>query len=573
MATFQERANFIWSIADLLRGDFKQSEYGRVILPFTVLRRLDCLLEPSKQKVLQAYEPIKTQPTEFVDKVLNPQSGFRFFHNHSNFINLDSLLGEPDKIAENLTYYINSFSQSVKEIFENFRFAEQIQRLDKANLLFKITKGFAGIDLYKVDNLEMGYIFEHLIFKFAESSNETAGEHFTPREVIKLMVHLLFAEDSEIYKEGIIKNLYDPACGTGGMLSTADEYFREHNPDKSAVLRLFGQELNPESYAICKADMMIKGQDPGNIKLGNSFTEDGLENERFDYLLSNPPFGVDWKKVEKEIKAEYDKKGFGGRFGAGLPSISDGSLMFLQHMISKMMQSDTGSRLAIVFNGSPLFTGSAGSGVSNIRKWIIENDLLEGIVALPDQLFYNTGISTYIWVLTNRKKAKRKGKIQLVNAVELFQKMKRSLGNKRNEISAAQIEEITQIYCGYKEGPRCKIFDNTAFGYTRITVERPLLDETGKPVLKKGKPQADSSLRDFENVPLKEDIEAYFRREVLPHAPDAWIEESKSQVGYEVNFTRYFYQYKPLRPLEEIRADILKLEAANQNNLLKAIEV
>jgi len=428
----------------------------------------------------------------------------------------------------------------------------------------------------------MGYIFEHLIFKFAESSNETAGEHFTPREVIKLMVHLLFAEDSEIYREGIIKNLYDPACGTGGMLSEADEYFREHNPDKSAVLRLYGQELNPESYAICKAHMMIKGQDPENIKLGNSFSEDGLENERFDYLLSNPPFGVDWKKVEKEIKAEYEKKGFGGRFGAGLPSISDGSLLFLQHMISKMLQPsstdpvgkvESGSRLAIVFNGSPLFTGSAGSGVSNIRKWIIENDLLEGIVALPDQLFYNTGISTYIWVLTNRKKPKRKGKIQLVNAVDMFQKMKRSLGNKRNGISPAQIEEITRIYCDYKAGDRCKIIDNTDFGYTRITVERPLLDDKEKPVLKKGQPQADSSLRDFENVPLKENIADYFKREVLPHAPDAWIEEGKSQVGYEVNFTRYFYQYKPLRSLEEIRADILKLEAANQNSLLKAIEI
>lgn len=572
MATFQERANFIWSIADLLRGDFKQSEYGRVILPFTVLRRLDCLLEPNKPEVLKAYQSLQGQNSDVVDKILNAKSGFKFFHNHSNFNSLNDLLGEPDKIAQNLQYYLNSFSQTVKEIFDNFRFVEQIQRLDKANLLFKITKEFAGIDFAGVGNLEMGYIFEHLIFKFAESSNETAGEHFTPREVIKLMVHLLFAEDSEIFKEGIIKSLYDPACGTGGMLSEADEYFREHNPDKSAVLRLYGQELNPESYAICKADMMIKGQDPENIKLGNSFTEDGLENERFDYLLSNPPFGVDWKKVEKEIKAEHEKKGFGGRFGAGLPSISDGSLMFLQHMISKMLQVETGTRLAIVFNGSPLFTGSAGSGVSNIRKWIIENDLLEGIVALPDQLFYNTGISTYIWVLTNRKKPKRKGKIQLVNAVDLFQKMKRSLGNKRNEISPAQIEEITKIYCDFKAGERCKIFDNEDFGYTRITVERPLLDEKGKPVLKKGKPQADGSLRDFENVPLKEDIEAYFRREVLPHVPDAWIEESKAQVGYEVNFTRYFYQYKPLRSLEEIRVDILKLEAANQNSLLKAIE-
>lgn len=572
MAIFQERANFIWSIADLLRGDFKQSEYGRVILPFTVLRRLDCLLEPTKPDVISTYNSIKEQREEVVDKILNAKSGFKFFHNHSNFISLNDLLGEPDKIAENLNYYLNSFSHSIKEIFDNFRFAQQIERLDKANLLFQITKDFAGLDLQNVDNLEMGYIFEHLIFKFAESSNETAGEHFTPREVIKLMVHLLFAEDNEIFKEGIIKSLYDPACGTGGMLSEADEYFREHNPDKSAVLKLFGQELNPESYAICKADMMIKGQDPENIKLGNSFSEDGLENERFDYLLSNPPFGVDWKKVQKEVSREYEKLGFGGRFGAGLPSISDGSLLFLQHMISKMLQSETGSRLAIVFNGSPLFTGSAGSGVSNIRRWIIENDMLEGIVALPDQLFYNTGISTYIWVLTNRKKHKRKGKIQLVNAVDLFQKMKRSLGNKRNEISFEQIEAITKIYCEFLEDERCKIFDNEDFGYTRITVERPLVEKGKTAKDKKGQPKPDSSLRDFENVPLKEDIEDYFQREVLPHVPDAWIDESRSQIGYEINFTRYFYQFKPLRSLEEIRADILKLEASNQNNLQKAIE-
>jgi type I restriction enzyme M protein len=548
MTNFQDKANFIWSIADLLRGDYKQAEYGKVILPFTILRRLDCLLEDTKPQVLKHYEKIKDQGDEMIDMILNQKSGYRFFHNHSPFT-FEKLLADPDNIASNLTNYIAGFSVSVKEIFENFRFDEQITRLDEADLLFQIVKEFNNIELYEVDELEMGYIFEHLIRKFAEASNETAGEHFTPREVIKLMVHLLFAEDSEIYRDGIIKTMYDPACGTGGMLSVADQYFHDHNTSESSVLNLFGQELNPESYAICKADLMIKGQDPQNIKQGNSFTQDGLPNEKFDYMLSNPPFGVNWKKVKAKIKAEHEDLGFGGRFGAGLPSVSDGSLLFLQHMISKM--NPEGSRIAIVFSGSPLFTGQAGQGVSNIRKWIIENDLLEGIVALPNQLFYNTGINTYIWLLNNNKRPKRKGKIQLVNAVEYYRDMKRSLGEKRHEIAEEQIDKITQIFCNYEDTEISKIFDNKDFGYTRIQVERPQRDEDGNIITdSKGKPKPDTNLRDYENVPLKEDIKEYFNREVIPHVPDAWIDHSKQKVGYTINFTRYFYQYKPLIPTE-----------------------
>jgi len=424
----------------------------------------------------------------------------------------------------------------------------------------------------------MGYIFEELIRKFAEMSNETAGEHFTPREVIRLMVNLLFIKDRDILsKKGIVKTLYDCACGTGGMLSISEEYLHELNPD--ARLEVFGQELNDESYAICKSDMMIKGQKAVNIKFGNSFTHDGFPDEKFDYMLANPPFGVEWKKVQKEVKTEHDKKGYGGRFGAGLPRISDGSFLFLQHMISKMKPTDGGTRLAIVFNGSPLFTGGAGGGESEIRRWIIENDILEAVVALPDQLFYNTGIFTYFFVVTNRKEPKRKGKVQLVNAVGFFKKMSRSLGNKRNEISDQDIEEITRIYGNFRQGKYCKIFNNSDFGYSRVVVERPLI-EKGKIVTdKKGNPKPDSNLRDYENIPLKkgqkestpDDIQEYMEREVLPHVPDAWADHKKTKVGYEINFTKYFYEYKPLRPLTEIRADILILEQETDGLLAEVI--
>ena len=440
--------------------------------------------------------------------------------------------------------------------------------LAKANLLYLVTERFAQVDLHpdKVSNSQMGLAFEELIRKFAEISNETAGEHFTPREVIGLMVNLLFIEDDEVLaKPGVVRTIYDPAAGTGGMLSVAGEYLEEHNPD--ARLTMFGQELNPESYAICKADMLIKGQDVANIVFGNTFSDDGHPIKRFDYMLSNPPFGVEWKKVEKEIRKEHESQGFNGRFGPGLPRVSDGSLLFLLHLISKMRPArDGGSRFGIVLNGSPLFTGGAGSGESEIRRYVLENDLLEAIVGLPTDMFYNTGISTYVWILSNRKPEHRKGLVQLIDASSFWQKMRKSLGSKRKELSDEHIAEITRLFGQFIEArdgkkPISQIFKTSDFGYRTITVERPLRDDKGKVILGekgklKGKPQPDSSLRDTENVPLSEDVTAYFKREVLPHAPDAWIDHDKTKVGYEIPFNRHFYVFEPPRPLAEIDADL-----------------
>ena len=413
----------------------------------------------------------------------------------------------------------------------------------------------------------MGTVFEELIRKFAELSNETAGEHFTPREVIRLMVNLLFVEDNDaLAKPGVVRTLYDPTAGTGGMLSVAGEYLAELNPKSS--LNVFGQELNPESYAICKADMLIKGQDVGNIVFGNTLSDDGHPAEHFDYMLSNPPFGVEWKKVEKEVRKEHETQGFAGRFGPGLPRISDGSMLFLLHLLSKMRPaSQGGSRFGIVLNGSPLFTGGAGSGESEIRRYVLENDLLEAIVGLPTDMFYNTGIATYVWIISNRKPPERKGKVQLIDASGRWQKMRKSLGSKRKELSDAHIESITRLFGSFAEAkddegkPISRIFDNEDFGYHSITVERPLRDEAGQIVLgqkgkQKGKPQPDSSLRDTENVPYKDDVADYFKREVLPHAPDAWIDPDKTKVGYEIPFNRHFYVFKPPRPLAEIDADL-----------------
>jgi type I restriction enzyme M protein len=558
-------SSFIWSVADLLRGDYKQSEYGKVILPFTVLRRLDCVLESTKEAVL-------AEQTARLAAGLNPEpfmlrkSG-QFFYNSSP-LDLKKLMGDQMHIGENLRSYLQAFSPAVRDIFESFEFHTQIDKLAKSGLLYMVTEKFANIDLHPdaVTNAEMGAVFEELIRKFAELSNETAGEHFTPREVIRLMVNLLFIEDDHaLTKPGVVRSLYDPTAGTGGMLSVAGEHLSSLNPD--ARLVMYGQELNPESYAICKADMLIKGQDIANIIFGNTLSADGLPAKVFDYALSNPPFGVEWKKIEAVIRKEAEQQGYNGRFGPGLPRVSDGSLLFLLHLIAKMRPAvDGGSRFGIVLNGSPLFTGGAGSGESEIRRYVLENDLVEAIIALPTDMFYNTGISTYVWIVSNRKPAARKGKVQLIDASGFWQKMRKSLGSKRKELSPEHIEEITRLFGEFKEvsrdgTPISRIFDNTAFGYTTITVERPERDAAGKVVLglkgkAKGKPVADSGLRDTENVPLDEDVLTYFKREVLPHAPDAWIDPDKTKVGYEIPFNRHFYVFKPPRPLAEIDAEL-----------------
>ena len=471
--TINNHGAFIWSVADLLRGVYKQSEYGRVILPLTVLRRLDCVLEATKPKVLE----VAAKLPEYLENrapILMHAAGESFYNTSKH--TFKTLLADPDNVAPNLRNYIAGFSESARDIIDKFNFDTQIDRLDQHNLLYLVVSRFADLDVRPevVSNLEMGYIYEELIRKFSELSNETAGEHFTPREVIRLMVNLLLADDDELLTApGIVKTMLDPACGTGGMLSVSEEYLRNLNP--KGRLHVYGQEVNAETYATCRSDMLIKGLDASRIRFGNSFDNDQHADSRFDYLLANPPFGVQWKMVADHIRAEHKTKGFAGRFGAGLPRINDGSFLFLQHMISKMKRPDEGgARLAIVFNGSPLFTGAAGSGESEIRRWIIENDWLEAVVALPDQLFYNTGISTYFWVVTNRKSPKRRGKIQLIDARESWTKMRKSLGNKRKQISDDQIAELTRLYGAFEEGPRVKIFPNESFGFLRITVERPL---------------------------------------------------------------------------------------------------
>jgi type I restriction enzyme M protein len=557
---------FIWSVADLLRGDYKQSDYGKVILPFTILRRLDCVLAPTKDAVLKEYAKRKQaglNPEPFLAKA----AGNLSFYNTSK-LDLKTLMGDQDNVAENLRAYLQGFAPSVRDLFERFEFHAQIDRLHKAKLLYQVAERFAGVDLHpdSVSNAEMGSLFEELIRKFAELSNETAGEHFTPREVIRLMVNLLFIEDDEaLSKPGVVRTLYDPTAGTGGMLSVAGEHLHELNP--KARLVMHGQELNAESYAICKADMLIKGQDIQQIVFGNTLSDDGHADKTFDYMLSNPPFGVEWKKIDREIRAEHESKGYTGRFGPGLPRVSDGSLLFLLHLVSKMRpHKDGGSRFGIVLNGSPLFTGGAGSGESEIRRHMLENDLVEAIIALPTDMFYNTGIATYIWIVTNRKPAAKKGQVQLIDASSFFQKMRKSLGSKRKELSDAHIEDITRLFGDFAEvtrdgAPISRIFKNEDFGYRTITVERPARDDKGQIVLAtkgktKGKPVPDADLRDTENVPLSEGIEAYFDREVKPHAPDAWIDDDKTKVGYEIPFNRHFYVFTPPRPLAAIDSDL-----------------
>lgn len=665
MNNFGEKVTFLWSVADLLRDAFKRSKYPDVILPLTVLRRLDCVLEPTRAQVQATYTRLKDK-LENLAPQLRKASGFAFYN--TSPYNFERLLGDAPQLAKNLRAYINGFSDNMREVVEKFDFDNTIAKLDDAGLLFLVLERFKNLDLHpdKVSNLEMGYVFEELIRKFNEAMDENPGEHFTPREVIRLMVNLLLTRDREALKQShIVRTVYDPCCGSGGMLTIAKERIGEINPN--ADVHLFGQEVNPETFAVCKSDLYMKsldGRDAENIQFGSTLGADKHADKQFDYLLTNPPFGKEWKMDQKAVEGEHER-GYAGRFGAGLPRISDGQLLFLQHLLNRMKDSkEGGSRVAIVMNGSPLFTGDAGSGESEIRRWILENDWLETIVALPELLFYNTGIPTYIWVLTNRKPKARKGKVQLIDATAVWTPMRKSLGDKRREITAPQIEEITRTYELFREAENCRIFDTADFGYRKITVERPLrlnfhasperierlkLDrafvglgsskkkgeagqreiEAGKAVQQnvlvaladldgsrvwknreefakvvrssllgcgvkapasffrsllsalserdetaevcadeEGRTEPDPDLRDTENVPLTEDVQWFFDREVKPHLPDAWINTSVrdqkdkevGKVGYEINFNRHFYQFQPPRPLEEIEGDIRGLE-------------
>jgi len=642
-------SNLIWQIADLLRGPYRPPQYERVMLPLTVLRRFDCVLAPTKPAVVKRYELVRDRyKGEALDRVLDKVAGQRF-HNHSP-LDFARLKGDPDHVEKHLLSYIQGFSANVRRIFDYFELETEIEKMREANILFLVVSKFAEVDLHptSVPNEQMGLIFENLIRRFNELANETAGDHFTPREVIRLMVSILFIHDDKLLATpGTVRKLLDPACGTGGMLAEAQNYLREHHA--AARLYVYGQDYNKRAFATAAADMLMKQVDHNgggeNVKYGDSFTDDQFAGQRYDYFLTNPPFGVDWKKQQKEIQREHDKSGFDGRFGAGLPRVNDGALLFLQHMIHKFepvrpAEQKHGSRLAIVFSGSPLFTGGAGSGESEIRRWIIENDWLEAIIALPEQMFYNTGIGTYVWIVTNRKEKRRKGKIQLVDARGIWSAggsadNKRSLGDKRRHMTAQQIEEVVRLYGRLEESPVAKIFRNAEFGYTRITVDRPLrlrfqitpersdaflshypdlADDLGaiqavlgttphldwnalsahidsllrrrranwkapvrkafqtiftesssdaEPVKGSGPTglAADATLRDFENVPLEEDIDAYFVREVQPHAPDAWMDRSKDKVGFEINFNRHFYVFTPPRTLAEIDAELEEAES------------
>lgn len=635
-----QTAAFLWSIADLLRGDFKQSQYGRIILPFTLLRRMECVLEPTKEAVIRESYAQEGRPDLVRERLLLRAAGQQFFN--ASKLTLGTL--SDTQTAADLMSYVQSFSKDAREIFEHFHFEDFVQQLSAANLLYQVVQRFAATDLSpeRISNFGMGIIFEELIRKFAESSNETAGEHFTPRDIVHLTTSLVITGQDDKLKPNSIVTIYDPTAGTGGFLSEGDEYIQSIS--QQVTVSLHGQELNPESYAICKADMLIKGQDVTSIKLGNTLSDDQLADSRFDFMLSNPPFGVEWKKVQKQITDEHTEKGFNGRFGPGLPRVSDGSLLFLLHLVSKMRDPrEGGSRIGIILNGSPLFTGGAGSGESEIRRYLLQNDLVEAIIALPTDMFYNTGIATYVWVLSNHKAAERKGKVQLIDGSQHFAKMRKSLGSKRQYITDEQIDELVRLYGRFEETAQSKIFPVEAFGYRRITVERPLrlnfqtsaeriekvLEEKAiekleaparqrliealqtmdasvlhrnreqfskllkktlsahdvspsTPELKailnalserdpeadicmvKGQPEADAGLRDNENVPLGQSVVDYFEREVKPHVPDAWIDESKRDaqdgevgiVGFEIPFNRHFYVFQPPRPLEEIDRDL-----------------
>jgi type I restriction enzyme M protein len=705
----KEIAGKIWEIANRLRGPYRPPQYRLVMLPMVVLRRFDCVLEPTKDAVLKEHKRLVAAKTpdnalpRLLTKIVDAKRK-QPLYNTSPYT-FEKLLGDSENIAPNLVAYINGYSDTARRIFEKFKFSEQIEKLDASNRLFNIVKAMSEVDLHpdRISNLEMGYVFEHLVMRFNEQANEEAGDHFTPREVIRLMTHLVYTGEEDVYKPGVYREIYDPACGTGGMLSVSEETIRAGN--KAANLGLYGQEYNDESWAICCSDMLIKDEETDHIVLGDTLgdgkTFDGFQGRQFHYMLANPPFGVEWKDQQKAITKEHAELGFGGRFGAGLPAINDGSLLFLQHMISKMHPSPAnggeGSKIAIIFNGSPLFSGDAGSGPSNIRRWIIENDWLDAIVALPDQLFYNTGIFTYVWLVSNRKPEERRGKIQLIDGTRFFKKMEKSLNNKRNELSDDHIRRLTEIYGNFRDGEKervlmdgeweeravSRILDNSRFGFLKVTVERPLRmnfeatperiarledqtafanlsvskkrkhqkaadaeEEAGREYQQairdvlttltgkgrymdreafasdldkaakkadvrltlaiyraifsalgerdpkgeicrdgKGNPEPDSDLRDTENIPLprridlplrmafgpdmpndelvtamKPAIDAYIEAEVLPHVPDAWVDYSKTKIGYEIPINRHFYVYKPPRPLPDIEQEILSLE-------------
>jgi type I restriction enzyme M protein len=568
MSNHNEISSFIWRVCDdELRGLFKPHEYGEVILPFVVLRRLDCLLEPTKDEVVELYEELKDQiddPTPIIRK----KSGLSFY-NSSRF-DLKRLKSDPNGLKMNFPNYLNGFSENVFQIIENFQLDKPVEKLLKNNKLYSLIDKFTEVDLHPnvVDNHTMGSIFEELLRKFSEMSNETSGEHYTPRDIVNLLVSLVFTGDEENLKgEGIIRTIFDPCCGTGGMLTIGKDWVNENISDE-VRFQLYGQELNPQTFSICKSDFLITGEEPDNIRLGSSLSNDQFISRQFDYMITNPPFGVSWKSEQKYIEEESQNPQ--GRFSVGTPRSSDGSLLFLQHMISKMRPE--GSRIGVVFNGSPLFTGDSGSGESEIRKWIIENDWLECVVSLPDQLFFNTGISTYIWIVTNKKRKNRKGKVQLIDGSSFFKSMKKSLGSKRKFIDEEQRNELIQTYEKFEENEHSKIFNNDYFGYTKITIEQPLKENGMVVTDKKGNPKLDSSLRDYERVPLSEDIEQYFQREVEPHLPNSWIDFEKSKVGYEINFTKYFYQYKPLRSSEEITNELLELERESEKLLNQILD-
>lgn len=556
----KQKADLIWAIADKLTGVYKPHEYGEIILPLTVIRRFDCILADTKAAVLKKHAQYQT--LAMPEALLRLASGHAFY-NVSRF-DFSKLLEDPDNIEANFRTYLYGFSANVRDIIEKFRFEKHITTMAEKGILYAVLREFttprADLHPERISNLEMGYLFEEIIRRFSETHNADAGQHYTPREVIELMVNILFHDDHEaLGGKNIPRSLYDPACGTGGMLSVAEEYLHRLNP--TCALLAFGQELNDQTYAICKADMLIKGNDARNIRDGNTLSNDQFSGQTFDYILSNPPFGREWKNEKNAVEQEA-RTGEAGRFGAGLPAISDSQMLFLQTALSKMKTPEKGgSRIAIIHNSSPLFTGDAGSGPSEIRKHIIENDLLEAIIALPNDIFYNTGIATYIWVLSNKKAGtKRAGKIQLINASDLFEKRRKALGNKRNDIPQSAIDTITRLYGDMAENDISKIFNNSDFGYTKITVERPLKDEQDKPVIKKDKIQPDPTLRDTETIPLKEDVQTYFEREVLPFVPDAWIDHAKTKTGYEIPFTRHFYRYEPPRPSDTILSEIIAIE-------------